>query len=394
MAAPARIESLHVRNYRALRDLELRRITPLTVLIGPNGSGKSTLFDVFAFLAECFTAGLRRAWDRRNRMRELRSRGADGPVTVEVQYREAGESLITYRLAVDERGGAPVVAHELLRWTRGGRQGRPTHILEFRDGRGRIFDEKAGEHVEEVLDSPDLLAVSTLGQLARHPRVSALRRFVAGWYLSYVTTEGIRGLPHAGPEERLSRTGDNLPNVIQYLREQHPDRLEHVLRVLARRVPRLERVDAEMLADGRLLLQIKDAPFDDPVLATFASDGTLKMLAYLTVLHDPLPPPLIGIEEPENHLHPKLLRSLAEECRNATANSQLLVTTHSPYFADGLRPDEVWVLFRGEDGYTRATRTGDLEKVRAFMEEGALLGDLWMEGHFEVDSPSHPATRA
>ena len=84
------------------------------------------------------------------------------------------------------------------------------------------------------------------------------------------------------------------------------------------------------MQDGRLILQVKDAPFKKPILAKFASDGTLKMLAYLTVLYDPEPPQLIGIEEPENHLHPRLLPELAEECRTASGQSQLMVTTHSP----------------------------------------------------------------
>ena len=63
------IEYLRVQNYRALRDLELKKITPLTVFLGPNGSGKSTIFDVFAFLSECFTYGLRKAWEKRGRFR-------------------------------------------------------------------------------------------------------------------------------------------------------------------------------------------------------------------------------------------------------------------------------------------------------------------------------------
>jgi predicted ATPase len=119
--------------------------------------------------------------------------------------------------------------------------------------------------------------------------------------------DSTRGIPEAGPQERLSATGDNLPNVIQYLKEQHPDRLARILEIMRQRVPQLEKVDASMMADGRLLLQIKDAPFVEPILARFASDGTLKILAYLTVLHDPDPPQLVGIEEPENHLHPRLL---------------------------------------------------------------------------------------
>ena len=102
----------------------------------------------------------------------------------------------------------------------------------------------------------------------------------------------------------MSKTGDNLANVIQYLAEQHPERLKRIFEVLRRRVPRIEKVLADTMPDGRLLLQIKDAPFSHPVLARFASDGTLKMLAYLVLLHDPAPPPFIGIEEPENFLHP------------------------------------------------------------------------------------------
>ena len=86
--SPPRITALRVRNYRALRDLALTELTPLTVLLGPNGSGKSTVFDVFAFLSECFTDGVRKAWDRRGRFRELRSRNSRGPIVVELKYRE------------------------------------------------------------------------------------------------------------------------------------------------------------------------------------------------------------------------------------------------------------------------------------------------------------------
>jgi predicted ATPase len=217
--------------------------------------------------------------------------------------------------------------------------------------------------------------------------VGALRRFVTGWYLSYLTADNTRGIPEAGPQERLSTSGDNLPNVIQYLKEQHPDRLRRILQTLARRVPRLEKIDAEVLADGRLMLQVKDAPFHKPVMAKFASDGTLKMLAYLALLYDPEPPQLIGIEEPENQLHPRLLPELAEECRQAAAISQLLATTHSPFFLNALQPKEVWVLYRDEEGYTQARRTSDMPGVAEFITRGAKLGHLWMEGHFEAGDP-------
>ncbi|HUS90623.1 MAG TPA: AAA family ATPase, partial [Phycisphaerae bacterium] len=285
-----------------------------------------------------------------------------------------------------------VVSREWLRWPRKrGIAGRPFSFLDFSRGKGSVISgeapEEDDERIAEALDSPEMLAVSTLGQFAKHPRVSALRRFIADWYLSYLSADNTRGIPEAGPQERLSATGDNLPNVIQYLKERHPDRLDQVLKLLSQRVPRLERVQAETMADGRLLLQIKDAPFERPVLAKFASDGTLKMLAYLTLLHDPQPPQLMGIEEPENQLHPRLLPGLCEECRGASGHSQLLVTTHSPYFVNSVRPEELWVLYRDEQGFTQARRATEMRGIREFVAEGAQLGQLWLEGHFDVGDP-------
>lgn len=251
---------------------------------------------------------------------------------------------------------------------------------------GELPDEE-DERIEEQLDSPERLAVNTLGQFAKHVRVNALRRFITDWYLSYLSADSTRGFPEAGPQERLSSTGDNLPNVIQYLKEQHEQRLQTILETLTKRVPRLERVDAELMQDGRLLLQIKDAPFERPIMAKFASDGTLKMLSYLTLLYDPEPPQLIGIEEPENFLHPRLLPELAEESRKAATRSQLLVTTHSPFFVNSLRPQELWILYRDENGYTQARRANDMRGIPDFIAQGAKLGHLWMEGHFEVGDP-------
>lgn len=388
---PARIEYLKVQNFRALRSVEFKWLTPLTVLLGPNGSGKSTVFDVFAFLAECFESGLRRAWDRRGQARELKTRGSSEAVTIEIKYRERPNTpLITYHLSVNEVRGAPVVEYESLSWRRGSR-GRPFRFLEFKTGTGQAVSgeepDAEAQKVDRSLQSPDLLAVSALGQFQEHPRVAALRDFIQGWYVSYLAADSARSQPEAGPHERLSKTGDNLANVIQYLGEQHPERLDRIFAVLRQRVPRIESVSAKTMTDGRLLLQIKDAPFDTPMLARFASDGTLKLLAYLVLMHDPTPPPFIGMEEPENFLHPRLLRGLAEECRFAAERTQMLVTTHSPFFLDALRPDEVRVLWRDELGHTQTRRASDLSGVGEFIDEGALLGALWMEGHLGVGDP-------
>ena len=389
---PPRIERLKVQNFRTLQDVELKNLTPLTVLLGPNGSGKSTVFDVFAFLAECFESGLRRAWDKRGRARELKSRGADDPILIEIAYREQPRSpLMTYHLEVDEVHNRPVVVQESLRWRRQKRYGLPFKFLDYAAGTGKVITGdlplEQDKRIPFPLSAPDVLAVNTLGQLAENPRIVALRNFIMGWHVSYLSAEDARGQPEAGAQEQLSKTGDNLANVIQYLSEEHPMCLDLIFRRLRERIPKIEQVSADPMPDGRLLLQFKDAPFDKPVMARFASDGTLKMLAYLVLLNDPAPPPFIGIEEPENFLHPRLLYELAEECRQAIKATQVLVTTHSPFFLNALKPEEVRVLWRDQAGYTQCRALNQDKRVQAFMDAGAQLGDLWMEGHFGVGDP-------
>jgi hypothetical protein len=64
-----------------------------------------------------------------------------------------------------------------------------------------------------------------------------------------------------------------------------------------------------------------------------------------------------------------------------------MVTTHSPFFVNGLRSEELWVLYRDESGYTQARRAADMRGIKEFMNQGALLGHLWMEGNFEIGDP-------
>ncbi|MXY35127.1 MAG: AAA family ATPase, partial [Boseongicola sp. SB0664_bin_43] len=148
-AAPARIERLTVKNFRAMASVDIRDFTPLTVLLGPNGSGKSTVFDVFAFLSECFQSGLRQAWDRRGRARELKTRGRTGPIMIEIKYREQSTApkspLITYHIEIEEVNGRPLVKREWLHWSRKGR-GKPFRFMEYENGTGRVV---SGEMPDE-----------------------------------------------------------------------------------------------------------------------------------------------------------------------------------------------------------------------------------------------------
>ena len=106
-----------------------------------------------------------------------------------------------------------------------------------------------------------------------------------------------------------------------------------------------------------------------------------------TLLYDPAPHPLLGVEEPENQLYPKLLHELAEEFRAyANRGGQVFVSTHSPDFLNAAEIDEVFLL-RKSGGYTRVERTRDDPQLSAYMADGDKMGQLWKQGFFEgVDS--------
>jgi predicted ATPase len=174
-------------------------------------------------------------------------------------------------------------------------------------------ESKETELVE--LDDKRKLGIATLGSLKQHPRISAFRRFIEGWHISYFTPDAARNLPLAGPQKHLNIHGDNLGNVVQFMEREHPKRFQSILEKISGKIPGINQISTETSSDGRLLLRFNDKGFDDPFYGQQISEGTLKMLAYLLLLEDPSPPPLICIEEPENGLYYTLLETLARGFR-------------------------------------------------------------------------------
>ena len=383
-----RIEGLRVRNYRVLRDVRLRNLTGLTVLIGHNGSGKSTLVDVFAFLSECFNEGLPTAWARRGGMSELRSRGEDGPISIELKYRErSGDPLITYHIEVDEQDGAPVVLNEWMEWRNGRAHGGPQRFLCYSLGEGyAVAGEKPGDRGaedERALAAPDLLAVDALGRLENYPRIVALQRFVADWYLPRFTSEALQSAAPRDAVGRLSTDGGNLAAVIGELERTDPDRLAEIVRRLRRFVPHLERITICESANNHVRLQMKDRMFEQPFSGQALSEGALRLLAQLVLLSDPTPPPLIALEEPEAALHPRHRQEHGETYMMGAERADLIVATQAPRFLNSMPPRDVQFLRRGADGFTIACAATELRGVPEYLEVGGLLGEAWRTGMLE-----------
>lgn len=426
----AKIEGFRIKNFRALKDVTLGRLwnlqqdeplTPMTAVIGKNGVGKSTLFDAFGFLADALKSGVEEACDSRGRggFNKIKTQGQNEAIEFEVYYKEDGNARpITYELAINiDNSGRPFILKERLRQRRKGQKhGWPFSFLVLNRGKGVVWKgDTEGRQIDEGQDELDLhgllesirsdneksketevveledirkLGIATLGSLKQHPRISAFRRFIEGWYLSYFTPDAARSLPLAGPQKHLNIHGDNLGNVVQFMEREHPKRFQTILNRIADKIPGIKKIDTEKTNDGRLLLRFNDKGFSDPFYSQQMSDGTLKVFAYLLLLEDPTPPPFLCIEEPENGLYHKLLESLAMEFReHATGRkggSQVFITTHQPYLVDALEPTEVWILEKRNDGFSNIRRASNDELVKNMVSEGLPLGGLWYSDYLDA----------
>jgi predicted ATPase len=403
------LEGLQIQNFRALRNVTLGKtfdndkspLPRLMAVIGSNGTGKSSLLDALGFLGDCLQEGVEAACDKEHRggFEALRTRGTIEPIRFEIRYRQNSDSRpLSYSLHIDaDKHGRPRVVYERLRQRRSGQSwGQPYSFLEIANGQGTAW---AGESTKDAegtrrdeirMSDRQVLGISTLGTLVDHPRIAAFRSFLSGWYLSYFVPQLARKQPMTGADPHLDRTGENLARYVQFIARENPDGFKQMLARIAPKIPGIESIRPVPSPDKRLLLEFRSSGFIEPFFQQDMSDGTLKMLAYLLLMEDPNPAPLFGIEEPENGLHHQLLATLAREFKEFARKSrgpQLLITTHAPNFIDALTPDEVWILDKGVDGFSRLQHAAEIPGINEMFDEGIPMGSLWFSNHFGIGSP-------
>lgn len=403
------LEGLQIQNFRALHNITLGKtfdnakeaLPRLVAIIGANGSGKSSLMDALGFIGDCLMEGVQAACDKPHRggFERLRTQGVDEPIKFEIRYRQHSDARpISYSLHIDcDKHGRAVVVHERLRQRRKGQSsGWPNAFLTITDGKGTVWAGEAtakaeGTRHEDVrMSDRQVLGIGSLGTLADHPRISAFREFLSGWYLSYFVPQLARTQPMSGAEPHLDRTGENLAKYLQFIAREHPGNFKQILLRIAKKIPGVTRIEPLVAPDKRLLLAFHTDGYDEPFFQQDMSDGTLKMLAYMLLMEDPDPAPLVGIEEPENGLHHQLLGDLAREFKDFARKSrgpQVIITTHAPNFVDALALEDVWILDKGADGYSQLTRAADIRGVREMFDEGIPMGSLWYSNHFGIGNP-------
>ncbi len=376
----------------------MRDIPDMCVLVGANGSGKSTLFSLFGFLKDALTDNVHVALTKLGGSRgyqEVRSRNSEGPIEIELKFRDQPSSpLVTYSLTISEENGRPIIEREALKYRRGSK-GQPWRFLDFSRGQGTAVTNEPAEVTdvaelvrdEQTLKSADILAIKGLAQFKRFPAVVALGNLIENWHISDFHIQRAKPEQEAGYAEHLSKEGENLSLVTEYLYAHHPETFNRIIDAMKHRVPGITRIAAKTTEEGRVLLKFQDGAFEDPFLARHVSDGTIKMFAYLVLLYDPKSHPLLCVEEPENQLYPKLLAELAEEFRAyARRGGQVFISTHSPDFLNATELHEVFWLAK-DQGYTRIKRAQEDEQIKTYIEQGDQMGYLWKDGFFKGADP-------
>jgi predicted ATPase len=403
-----KLEGISIQNYGSLKNIKMGRLfsdqsgrplSNMTTIIGPSGNGKSTLADAFGFIADCLEIGVEAACDAKNRggYDHIVSQGSTSPIRFELYYRETSNTRpITYELTIGpDRYGRPYVIEERLR-QRIRATGRPLSFLYLHNGAGWAFEGaeggqeddtniEIGQKVDVQLSDTRKLGVVTLGAMKQYVRIEKFLNFLKSWYLCYFTPDSARQIEQSAPQPYLDRTGGNLNNVAQYMYRESKVDFAKILSDIQTKLPGISKIEPLKMPNGQVVLQFFENHFEEPFFSQKMSDGTLKLFAYYLLLHEKNPRQLVFIEEPENGLYHHYLADLANEMRTNVGtgfSKQLFVTTHSPFFVNSLPPEDVWVLEKGEDGFSTAKRASEYEFVKDLTDEGVSVGDLWYDKYF------------
>jgi len=364
--SPVLLREVELENFLSFEKARVE-LGKLTVLIGPNASGKSNFVKALLFLhflsrepvifipSRLGLSDFKRLIYRFDIKRCIRMRAKA------LIGRESVEHEIS--ISSDAKVLSEVIRHD-----------------------GDVVAQREGDEVElsisgekyTIEPSSSLLVLGSI-ELARHlPSVEAFLEIFRRFRAYSFDPSAIRGESPSGHNVELSPDGSNLAQVLHslltYDRVKKFFPIEETLRSF---VPEILELDAPTTEDGKMTyIMLREKGLPEPLHYENISDGTLRLLAFITAVH--LGSPLVAFEEPENCVHPHLLRALIDLCRYGP--SQVIITTHSPYLVDHLTLEKLRLVVKHEGRTEIRAITGEQrELVRKMLEEGFTLGELWYD---------------
>ena len=324
---------------------------PLTVLIGPNGSGKSNILDALKFLKEIHS-------DPRSREMVTNSQLEERGGYKQVVWGGLTDEKIEFEVEFSDSEREPDIPDFRVEL-----QDHPEPHLRFRTFPmgSETWDDSAG--ADGGINNEYQSAVAPL----------------RSWQFYNFSPELMRKPTKVKQENVLNESGSNLSTVIHSLfSEGHPD-LEEAVGMLQVMVPTVERLVSPIFGDGQTYVALKETGVENPVGAWGLSDGTLLALALSVALVVRPEPELICVESPEAGIHPQMMEAVADMLEVASRDTQVIVTTQSPYLLEWL-PFESFVVVEKEEGETRLNPLKHKDGIRETIK---ALGarDAWYSGY-------------
>ncbi|MCC8995355.1 MAG: AAA family ATPase [Candidatus Contendobacter sp.] len=379
MNKPTQLQSIRVRNFKAIVDSRVVKLGPLTAFIGHNGAGKSSLIEALETYQAIVRDGLDAAMQRWFGIEHARHKGQEAkerlgepvnPIAFELALGPSPRKVSRVILAVnnDPAANQMFIVDERVTFPDKTFIGRDTKGAAQTYGKGR-----------SILSAPGV----ALDEVANHIR---------DWQFLTLAPDRM-GLPvpqqRTGGGVRLARDGSNIADFLLDLRRQDQNAFDGIVETMSYVLPYAKDLQPSLTSseiERKAWLQLTEADFKVP--GWMLSTGTLRLLALLALLRHPKPPPLIVVEEIENGLDPRSIHLIVEEIRNAVLDgtTQVVLTTHSPYLLDLLTLDHLVLVERDGEGHPVFRRPADDGSLAKWAEDFAP-GKLYTMGNLTGSRP-------
>ncbi len=364
------LDEIRIRNFRSLRSVALP-LKPLTILVGPNASGKSNVLNALALLNSTTSS---EELPPSSYVQKQLWAGEAGDLSFEAFF-TIEETPTTYKLVLKPDSEAPFDSEHLLV--------NDVEVISIRNGEGIVRDED-GEN--ETTYRSKKLALYSAGDYGEKPVTGALTEFIRGWEFYDFQPDMMRGpvsrfrrfimdeTIESDESPQLNKTGSILNGLLSYWHANERERFNYVSEALSDSTSL--RIGFESV-DGEKELCLLEG-YDNPIPLQGASEGTLRLVAYYTLLNERVVNPLIAIEEPERNLHPRALKDIADVLQRIAEQSQVIITTHSSQLLDAFPTSSLSeslgiLLLRSRPGH--GTEVFNLDEIR---RDRASL-DGWVE---------------
>ncbi len=379
-----RVTKISAQNFRSIRALALD-LTGFDCFVGPNNSGKSNLFDVFSFFADTVRSSLGQAILMRDvaKLRHYAAPDSD-PVLVEAAVEmPTGSEYKHVEYTLGFQTSPPIgLEREILNgFTKPGEAITLLAINRTQDGRYTSRYRIGGQERTALIGMPEASLYTPDGHGDASPVLRLLNGFFSRFRHYKFVPDRLKLQGQATRVEQLAADGSNFASYLHTVQSGHRRHFDRIEDQLKKSFPNIEELLSPLSASqqGTTEIGIREKWFKKSASGDQLSDGLAGFLAYLAVLYGPEEPTLVMFEEPENHIHPRLMERLVEMLRGASKDQQILLSTHSVSLVNRLSLENLVLVERSADGGTTARRVAAEEELRAALKDWAL-GEAYASG--------------